>query len=216
MPSSLVLREGDAEAGVQPYQFDDSLIQGVRETDRPRWNLYQPAMTMVVVGRNSRLEQEVDLERCTGLGLPIYRRYGGGCSVVLDPGNIVVSIVFPTAALVSSRLYFARATQWVIDGLQDIGVTQVRCDGISDLVVGDRKIGGSCIYQTKSFVYFSTTILVQPDFSIIAACLRHPPREPVYRNGRSHEAFLMGIGNNLVIAQALNLALKERFLQPDH
>lgn len=222
----LILSEGDAKAGVRPYEFDDLLIQSACETGHVRWSLYQPSRPMVVVGRSSRLDREVDLERCIERRIPLYRRYGGGCSVILDPGNLVISLVFPTAtrntaqvgAFYSSKVIFEQATGWVIEALHELGVTQARREGTSDLVVGDRKIGGACIYQTKSFIYFSTTILVEPDIATIAACLLHPPREPDYRCGRGHASFLMGIGALVgdkapVVAGNLHRILERRPLE---
>mgnify|MGYP000753667588 CR=1 FL=1 len=35
-------------------------------------------------------------------------------------------------------------------------------DGISDLVLGDRKVGGACIYRTRGLLFYSASLLVAP------------------------------------------------------
>ena len=73
------------------------------------------------------------------------------------------------------------------------GVADVRHEGVSDLAVGDRKLGGSCIWRTRGLVYYSTTLLVNPDLTLMERYLPHPPREPAYRRGRSHADFVTSV-----------------------
>ena len=85
---------------------------------------------------------------------------------------------------------FREATDWLIAGLDAAGFPGVRGDGVSDLVLDGRKVGGSCIYRTRGLVYYSTTLLTDPDLDLIHRYLPHPPREPGYRRGRAHRDFL--------------------------
>ena len=57
-------------------------------------------------------------------------------------------------------------------------------------MLGERKIGGSCIWRTRGLLYYSTTLLVDPDLDLCERYLPHPPREPAYRAGRPHRAFM--------------------------
>jgi lipoate-protein ligase A len=43
-------------------------------------------------------------------------------------------------------------------------------------------------------VYYSASLLVKPDVSLVERYLRHPPREPEYRRGRSHREFMGALG----------------------
>jgi len=81
----------------------------------------------------------------------------------------------------------------MIERLAEVGVPEVRCQGVSDLAVGDRKIGGSCIYRTKGLLLYGTTLLVDPELSLLKRYLPHPPREPEYRRGRSHAEFVTSL-----------------------
>ena len=76
------------------------------------------------------------------------------------------------------------------------GAGEVARQGISDLVVGDRKISGSCLYRTRNGVVFTATVLVGAAVDAMEHYLQHPPREPDYRRGRSHCDFVANIGGD--------------------
>ena len=172
------------------YDFDDEMIAAVKRDRQPRVKVYKPDFTAVVLGRGSKADTEIDLDSCRVDEIPIYQRHGGGCAVVIDPGNVIVSIVLPVNGFADNRRYFDRISQLLIDKLDEIGITGVYQDGVSDLVMNSLKIGGSCIRRTKDYLYYSTTILVNPEIALMDMYLSHPPREPDYRDGRSHDNFL--------------------------
>jgi len=113
---------------------------------------------------------------------------------VLDPGNVVVSVALPTEGFGDNAGCFDALTRWLIEGLCHLGIAGVHGGGISDLVLDDRKVAGSCIHRRHDSLYYSASLLVQPDLHRIARYLRHPPREPDYRRGRSHAEFLGSLG----------------------
>jgi len=175
------------------YDLDDSLIEATRADRRPRHRIYQPDGVQVVLGRGSRPEKELKVETCREDRVTVLRRHGGGCSVVLDPGNVIVSAVLPVAGFAGNPGHFARLTSWLISGLERIGVSGVRQRGISDLALGERKIGGACIHRSRDVLFYSVTLLVEPDTGLMERYLAHPPREPEYRQGRPHEAFVTSL-----------------------
>jgi lipoate-protein ligase A len=123
-------------------------------------------------------------------GISLLRRRGGGCAVVVDPGNVIVSAVLPMNGIGNHREYFRWLSDWLIEGLREIGILNIRRAGISDLAIQDKKIGGACIYCTKDFLYHSATLLAEPRVELMERYLKHPPREPDYRRGRSHSDFV--------------------------
>jgi lipoate-protein ligase A len=145
---------------------------------------------MVVLGRGSRPEAEVHLELVEEDGCPLYRRRGGGCSVVLDPGNVIVAAAFAVQGIGQTPAYFRRLNQWLIAGLAALGVQGLSQDGISDLVMGDRKVGGTCMYRPRGVLLYSASLLVSPQLQLLERYLAHPPREPAYRRGRRHLDFV--------------------------
>ncbi len=176
-----------------PWDLDDDLLTAVREDGRPRCAVYPHPTLAAVIGRGGDPWRETRPDILAADTVPLYRRRGGGCAVVLDPGNLVCSLALPLAGVGEITRAFARISREVIDALAAVGVGGVRQSGVSDLTLGGRKLGGSCIWRTRGLVYYSTTLLVDPDLDAIDRYLPHPPREPGYRHGRVHRDFLTSL-----------------------
>jgi lipoate-protein ligase A len=172
------------------YSYDDDLIGAVRQDGRTRVRVYRLADTVAVLGSGSRPEAELNLDACRADAVPVLRRRGGGCAVVLDPGNVIVSVVASGLPFGRHRQHFDALSAWLVDGLTGVGVVGVEQAGICDLVVGDRKVGGACLHRCRDLLYYSASLLIDPDVAKVDRYLRHPPREPEYRRGRSHAAFM--------------------------
>ncbi len=206
---------------LQPYARDASLIAAAHRHLRPSHEVYAHPGVAVVLGRGSRPARELLIPNILADGTPVMQRAGGGCAVVLDPGNVIVSVAWPLPGIGEIRTAFRRISDWVIAGLDAIGVTGVKQRGVSDLALGDRKIGGACIYRTRGMLYYSTTLLVAPDLNLVSRYLQHPPREPAYRRGRSHCDFMGKLGTALentgpaAVTAKLKAALEIRDLACD-
>ncbi|MFH2052221.1 MAG: hypothetical protein ABIK96_07100 [bacterium] len=174
----------------RPYDRDDDLLEAVRRDGLPRLRVIRWSAPAVVIGKGGKQDLELVREAIAADGIPLLQRPGGGCSVILDPGNVIVSAVLPVPGIGAITSSFAALSAWMIAGLGSCGVSGVEQRGVSDLAIGDRKIGGSCIYRTRNLLYYSTTLLVEPDLDLIERYLLHPPREPDYRQGRPHREFL--------------------------
>ncbi|MFN2371707.1 MAG: hypothetical protein ABR506_11240 [Candidatus Krumholzibacteriia bacterium] len=179
---------GDLPA--QPWDRDDALLDVVRRVGAPRVEVYPWDRPAVVIGRGGSQARELDRDALRADGALLYRRPGGGCAVVLDPGNAVLSLGLPMPGIGGITGAFAAVSAWVAAALARCGLPDVARQGVSDLVLGDRKIGGSCIWRTRGLLYYSTTLLVDPDLDLVERWLPHPPREPDYRRGRPHRAFM--------------------------
>jgi lipoate-protein ligase A len=175
---------------ITTYTLDDPLILATSADHLPRARVYIPPYTMVVLGRSSKPEIELNLDNCISDRVPILRRHGGGCSVVQDPGNVIVSVTLPAEGIGDIRKYFNLLSNWIIDALAKTGVHGVSVEGFSDLVISDRKTAGSCMHRKRDLAYFSASILVSPRIDLMDRYLQHPPREPKYRRHRSHADFV--------------------------
>ena len=174
-----------------PYDTDDTLIDATRADGALRVAVYPHGESCAVLGRGGKAEVELNLAAVLADGLTVRRRRGGGCAVVLDRGSLVVSVLLPLPGLGGHRAAFEAISAWLIAALAELGISGVRQAGVSDLTLGDRKIGGSCIYRTKGLLYYSTTLLVDPDMDAVERYISHPPREPEYRGGRRHAEFML-------------------------
>ena len=201
------------DLAIGAYDQDDDMLEAVRADGRPRVRVYPVREVAVVLGRGSKPEQEILAAPVLEDGVPVLRRRGGGCAVVLDRGNVVLSLVVPRPGFGGGRAEFAGISEWLIGALGRMGIQGVEQRGISDLAVGDRKVGGACVYRPLGLVYYSTTLLVDPDVELSERYLRHPPREPEYRRGRSHREFMGRLADRwaaegpIAFAQALGTAL---------
>jgi lipoate-protein ligase A len=173
-----------------PWDLDADLIAAARQDGRPRCAVYPHPGLVAVIGRGGDPWVETRPDLLARDDVPLRRRRGGGCAVVLDPGNLVCSVALPRPGVGGITGAFAELSEVMIATLRSVGIGGVRQEGVSDLAVGERKLGGSCIWRTRGLVYYSTTVLVDPDWDAIDRYLPHPPREPDYRRGRPHRDFL--------------------------
>ena len=200
------------------WDNDDDLLASVRREGTTRIRFVPSAETAVVLGRGSDPEKELRLDEIERDGVPVSRRRGGGCAVVLDQGNAIVSVVMPQPGVGGISQAFDSISTQLIEALERAGLPGVAQEGVSDLVLDDRKIGGSCIYRARDLLYYSTTLLVDPDIELSRRYLKHPPREPDYRRGRDHGAFMgslltmLGPDETKKLVGRLPLALEENLV----
>ncbi len=172
------------------YDLDQGLVTRARKNNETLFNVYAHPGRAIVAGRGSKLEAEIHLKACRADKIPILRRPGGGCSVFLDPGNIIVALAAPCADLSKTRPLFDSATQWLLKGLKDLGFPKIYIDGISDVVISNQKVGGTCFYHGRNMGYFSASLLYEPDIEAMSRYLKYPPKTPEYRKGRRHSQFV--------------------------
>jgi lipoate---protein ligase len=178
---------------ISHFDFDENLLKNVQSTGQIQISLYPFPETAVVLGRGSKVDVELCVDPLLEDEIKVYRRRGGGCSVVLDSGNLIVSVAMPIKGLTDTKMWFDRCTNWLIDGLHLAGISKVYHDGISDLVIDGRKIAGSAFYRMKGYAYYTVALLVTPEIELMEKYLKHPPREPDYRGKRSHKDFVVAI-----------------------
>ena len=187
-PPPAVARSGEVPIG--RYDHDDDLLAATREDGRARGRVYQPQAVSVVLGQGSKPGVEVLADACRDDGVPVLRRAGGGCAVVLDPGNVVVTAAFPAAVGLGIHRTFALLSDWLLGALAGLGLRDLHREGVSDLAYGDRKVGGACLYLPRRVMLYSVTLLCEPEVDLMERYLAHPPREPAYRRGRRHRDFV--------------------------
>ena len=65
--------------------------------------------------------------------------------------------------------------------------------GTSDLAAAGRKFSGNAQQRKRRFLLHHGTLLYAFDLSRVGRYLRPPPRQPEYRAGRDHVAFLRNL-----------------------
>lgn len=160
-----------------------------------RFMVWEPGFLCIVLGQSNKPERSVYMEKARTDGVPVYKRPSGGETVVLSPKTLCISVVQPETRLKSPKLYFKAYNEKIIRALRRLGIGGVRADGISDICIGQKKILGSSIFRDKSRVMYHAVLNRAESVDTIAYYLKHPPREPEYRNGRSHSDFVTSLEN---------------------
>lgn len=177
--------------------LEEALLDAAEAAEGPSetlrfWELDRPT---VVVGRSSRLAAEVDRHACRQLGVPVLRRVSGGAAVLAGPGCLMYSLVLSFAERPALRKVDA-AHRFVLGTMAKAlrpMAPEIRCQGISDLALGQRKCSGNSVRLKRDHLLYHGTLLYDFPLELIEQCLTMPPRQPEYRNGRSHEQFVTNL-----------------------
>jgi lipoate-protein ligase A len=171
------------------------------------WELPSPA---VIIGRSSRIAGEIDLDVTESLQIPVLRRASGGAAIVAGPGCQMYSVVLRYAGREHLRLLdevhrhvlgiIRSALAPLIDGIEH--------QGTSDLALNKRKFSGNSLRCKRDHLLYHGTILYNYDLSLIPRLLKTPPRQPDYRENRTHADF---ITNLPLAAPTLRTALTTAF-----
>ena len=188
-----------------------SVLNG-RDSDYCVW---EPRYPMVVLGRGGIEEAEIFKENCIQDKVPVFRRKTGGGTVVLMPGVLVFSLAKKVSKELIIREYAQQVNDLVIEFLEDSGFKNLSVRGISDICIGDRKIMGSGMYRRKKILFFQASILVDCNINLMKRYLKPPPKQPEYRENRTHDSFVTTLkekgwkGSTLELARLMDEFLKK-------
>jgi lipoate---protein ligase len=176
---------------------DEALLQlcenGAEESVLRVW---EPADYFVVVGYSIKVLSEVNVGACDANGIPIFRRFTGGGSVLQGPGCLNYSLVvsnerlgIPADLTDSYRYVLSRHLSLYANH----GAAAAQIQGVSDLALHGRKFSGNAQHRKRLCSLFHGTFLLHFDIALIETCLLMPSRQPAYRHGRSHATFLCNL-----------------------
>jgi lipoate-protein ligase A len=181
--------------------LDDALVEeadargsapGRDPADAECLRLWEPSEVAVVLGRSSRMAQEVDVEACRRTGATIVRRASGGATIVAGPGCLMYAVVLSYALRPELRAIDA-APAFVLGRLtaaQQRAAVDAARRGTSDLTLGPRKFSGNSMRCRRDFLLYHGTLLYDFPLDVVGELLKLPPREPDYRNRRGHREFI--------------------------
>jgi lipoate---protein ligase len=188
--------------------LDEALLEQAEASAAPMevLRLWQANRPLVVVGRSSQIDVEVNADACRALKIPVLRRTSGGAAIVTGPGCLMYALVLnyqlrphlrPISQAHSSVLgTLAAALGALVPGVQ--------CRGTSDLAVGEHKFSGNSARCRRNCLLYHGTLLYDFPLELIERCLALPPRMPDYRQVRPHHSFVRNLpADSAAIRQAL-------------
>ena len=176
----------------------DELLSDLSESSSsPReWlRIWENSEMAVVLGRSSRQREEVNLERCEANQIPVLRRSSGGASVVIGPGCLMYSVTLDYRLRPELRM-LDQAHQFVMGRIASAfvaGGLNVQFQGTCDLTWEGRKFSGNSLRCRRNSLLYHGTLLYDFPLELIAECLGTPPRQPDYRQQRSHGEFVTNV-----------------------
>jgi len=185
--------------------LDEALLDFAEQgsADLEILRIWEASSPLVVVGRSSRIDAEVDTGYCEKRGVPVVGRSSGGAAIVAGPGCLMYAVVL-SHRLRPELKDITRAHRFVLDRLASAISTRgvaVERAGTSDLVIrgrgdvaeGLRKFSGNSLRVKRTHLLYHGTLLYEFELPLIADCLRTPPRQPEYRGARPHLDFVTNL-----------------------
>jgi lipoate-protein ligase A len=155
------------------------------------WEWPDPA---VVLGAGGSVAIDVNEAACRADGVPVHRRASGGGTVLLGRGCLLFSLVLSYERAAELRDVNA-SYRWILGRVRDAvrPVVPLELAGISDLAAGGLKVSGNAQQRKARHLLHHGTLLYAFDLPRVARYLNPPEREPAYRAGRGHGAFVTNV-----------------------
>jgi lipoate-protein ligase A len=163
------------------------------ETQPTGYYLWVPDDYYVVLGNSNKPHENLIEENIFNDYVLVYKRPSGGQTVVLTPNTLVISIKVTLEKFSNPSAHFRYFNEKIIQALASLGIENLHYRGISDVALGDRKILGSSIYRRRKILFYHAVLNVSEPIETIERYIKHPTKEPDYRNGRKHHEFVTSL-----------------------
>ena len=211
----LTLESPAANLALDEALLDRAEAEGFDSEYLRLWESPQP---MVVLGRSSRVEQEVDSTYCATRDISILRRSSGGAAIVAGPGCLMYALVLGYERRPQMR-GIPETHCYVLTRIAEIlkcYVPTVQHAGTSDLAFVDvkkgselfsaaasenssdpffllRKFSGNSLRVKRTHCLYHGTMFYDFDLPLVSKCLTMPARQPDYRRSRGHDEFVANL-----------------------
>jgi lipoate-protein ligase A len=158
---------------------------------------WEPRNYFVVLGYGNTPEDEIFVDECRRLNIPILKRVSGGGCVLQGPGCLNYALILkienhPEISTIPDTNRFVMNKNCKI--LSEVLNANVKVSGITDLTINDKKFSGNAQRRYKDYVLYHGTFLINFDISPMEKILKIPKRQPCYRKNRTHSEFLTNLG----------------------
>ncbi|MBW2428053.1 MAG: lipoate--protein ligase family protein [Deltaproteobacteria bacterium] len=162
--------------GKIPWEETQLIYHSLALLGREALCLVSPASPYVCIGYHQDLEQEVDLEFCRALNIPLFRREVGGGAVFLDGNQLFFHLILKRDNPIAPKridAFYQKFLKPVIDVHHRIGI-QAEYKPVNDLIVQNRKISGTGAGEIGDSVVFVGNLILDFDYETMARVLKIP------------------------------------------
>lgn len=161
--------------------------------NKPIFDVWIPEFQTIVLGKSSvegnDIKDQVYEEK-----INIVRRDGGGGTVFLDNGTLIVDIAFKLDKSKSINSCLDMCESIILKSLNKMNFEVEVIKGNHDFVWANKKIAGISVYKRKNVLLYGISILLKTTtVHKISKYLKIPLIQPGYRNNRSHNEFLISL-----------------------
>jgi lipoate-protein ligase A len=165
--------------------YEQALFYKLRTAPSPAC-LFYVCDPCIVLGRNNRSEEWVDIEAARTDGVPVVQRFSGGGTVYLDRRVLNYSFIMPRMLLDKlSPPSASPATVRYIDFFRGIVIRALNnvaegfsASGTSDVIFHGRKVSGNAQRIASNLVLHHGTLMVKCPLAAIERYLLLPPDRP--------------------------------------
>lgn len=174
--------------------IDERLAKEAARSEKRTVRLWWGSNPTAVLGCADKPESALDLDECELRGIGWVKRVSGGGAVLQTRGVFNYSYTAPSYGRMDMLRVFEQGAELISLALAQFGIN-ARQRGISDVAVDDFKISGNAQARKWKSVLLHGTLLIHIDRELMRAVLRHPQKEPDYRNGRAHSDFIVTLND---------------------
>ena len=177
---------------------EEPLGESIFDLEKKPVRVWRPKSTIVVLGRSQKAEKEIFLEATQKDSIPIFKRHGGGGCVILDENCICIALRYKRDGKHNDTDFLKHSSLGVQLFLKETYDLDVEIKENYDLLLNGRKFLGASLYMPKGYCYYSAVMLFDREaMNQINKYLSMPSKEPKHREGRTHEDFLIPLGEHI-------------------
>ena len=155
--------------------------------------IWIPDKVYIVLGASNNPAEALNMDMVEKDKITVLKRPSGGQTVILTPNNIIIAAVYFDKKTMQPKDVFQQINKLIISTIEHTGIRDLSLMGISDIAISGKKILGSAIYRNKeALLYHAVLNLGEPSITF-ERYLKHPSKEPEYRQGRSHAEFVTSL-----------------------
>lgn len=187
--------------------FEQFLLAKAAKTGNAFYTIWQNPLLCIVLGRGDNAQKAVNVEACKNNNVTVSRRKSGGGAVLLDKRVLCYSFFLPNTMF--GELWIEDTFDIVAQILKNtlkVFNLPVRQMGVSDLVIGDKKISGNACAKVRGAAMVHGTLLLHDISQDAQKFLNEPRLPPSYRKGRKHQDFILSLDKFLDLNVLQNIS----------